>query len=356
MIHDPLSVKAKLYEMALSPDSQRELALAAGQFGADDSNFADFLDFFALEWVDDRGYTLIERAFGSPPPPELLPWILALRQGVFVVDDWRDGVAELRDAQTEAPLKARVADPLPVRSVIVGRLLPSPDGVFQPSGEPDVYDPMSMMARLDLQEGWRRGPRAALSARLAELRAAFIMQREHQLAFVLHFGTDELLFDGPEDLREAMRGFIAHMLTEDRPASLGGLTHAELRVRAEGLSVPQLVVEVGQNLRGPVGVIYDRDEGLHFLPGYARFKQSMSNGGEDIEIIRLYASEPGITRLPFQRAANAVRLAAALGLKPAPLDALLDQIKPPTRTAPSLLPGFEVGRAENATLLRGFGN
>lgn len=356
MIHDPLTVKAKLYEMALSPDSQRELEIAARSYGADESNFSDFLDFFSLEWVDAQGQTLIERVYGSPPPSELLPWILGIRTGIFVVDDWNDGVASLRDALTEAPLLARLLEPIARRSVIAGRLLPASDGVFHPSGEPDVYDPMSMMARIDLVETWRRDPRSELSAKLAELRAAFVMQREQQRAFVRHFGADTLLFDDPESLREAMRGFVVYMLTEDRPPSLGGRTHAELRVQREGLSVPQLIVEVGQSLRGPVGVIFDPIEGLHFLPEYPLFMQHMNNEIHHIDIVRYYAHEPGITRLPFLRAPNARRLAEALGVSPAPLESLLDRIKPPRRVSPSLLPGFEVGRAENAAPLRGFGS
>ncbi|MCB9759009.1 MAG: hypothetical protein H6739_04150 [Alphaproteobacteria bacterium] len=340
-------VKQRLYQAATRPEHRAELTLAASQWfegEPDPSEWLDFLDFFALEWVDAQGFTLLERELGDPLDPALLRWLLEVRSGVFVIDGEDGGVTRARDAATEQPLALLLPEPQPRRSVLVGRLLPAEDGRWRPSGQPDLYDPMSMLSRLGVLQAWQEGHRRALVERLAELRAAFIRQREQQRAFVVYFGTDMLLFDDGEALAEAFRPFMVHLLFEHRPPSQGGRTLAELRAEVEGLEVPSIDVRLGETLEGghSVGVIFDRLEGLHFLPGLLEFMSYMKGESNDADIIGLYANDPGVTALPFRRAGQAQRLAAALGVPVAPLDELIQRIKPPRRLSPSLMPGFEV--------------
>ncbi|MCB9791888.1 MAG: hypothetical protein H6741_04100 [Alphaproteobacteria bacterium] len=344
MALDPANVKRRLYAAAQDPAHQGELALAARAWFAgppDPEDWPDFLDFFALEWVDAEGWTLLERVEGPTLPPELLRWGLELRSGVFVVDDHQGRLTRLRDLRSEEVLPALLPELLPARSLLVGRLLPWGE-VWLPSGQPDVHDPMSALRRIDLVQRWASGPRAALSERMAELRRSFVVQREQRQVFVDCHGADLLIFEQPDALAEAMRRFMQRLLLEARLPSLGGRTHAELRAQDQGLSVPAVDVRLGEGLRGEVGVIFDEVEGLHFLPRLGEFMSYMNNELQHDEIIHLYANDPGVSRLPFRRAGAPERLAQALSVPPGPLEELLDLIKPRTRASPSLMPGFEV--------------
>lgn len=337
-------VKRRLYEAAQSPAAREELTLAARAWfeePPEPEEWPEFIDFFALEWVDAEGRTLLERELGDALPPELLRWSLELRSGVFIVDGQEGATTWLRDARTEQRLPTRLGEPLPARSLLVGRLLPWEDH-WLPSGAPELHDPMSALRRVDLIERWSRSPRAALQKRLRELRRSFILQREQREVFIECHGADMLFFDSAEALAEAMRRFMQRLLFEARLPSLGGRTHAELRSQDQGLAVPAVDVQLGEGLRGEVGLIFDAAEGLHFLPRLNEFMSHMKGDAQTSDITELYLSDPGVSRLPFRRAGRPERLAELLGVAPAPLEELLDPYKPRTRASPSLMPGFEV--------------
>ncbi len=352
---DPRALKAALYRAAHEPAFERELKLASAAWfqGVDPDDpqagpscpeaWLEFLDFFALEWVDAGGYTLLERTWRGPLPHLLLRWLLDVRSGVFVVDEWSDGFADARDAMTEEALVIRVGEPLPPRSVITGRLLPDGQGGWVPSGSPDVYDPMRVIQRMDLARGWQEHPRWALVSRLRSLRRAFVVQREQQAAFARWFGADEVLFDGPRAMREGLNAFFHHLLYEDRPPSLGGQSRAE-RFGAGGEAPFALQVELGPSLDdgGRPGIIFDAAEGVHMLPSLGEFYAHLRGEAAHPEVVRLYLEEPGISALPFRRAGATAALAALLGRPDGPLEALLAPHKPlDARAAPSLLAELE---------------
>lgn len=338
-----VDVKRGLYTAAQDEAlrGEREAALAAWHSGEDPAEeWAEFLDFFALEWVDAQGFTLLERRWGRPLPAPLLAWHLELRHGLYVVDDQADGVLELRDLLTEEPLRARLADPLPRRSVLRSRLLPGPDGIWSLSGEPDLYDPMSAMARIDLAQRWMEDPRRSLSARLAELRRAFTTQAEQHAAFLERFGTDELVLADDEALRQALDQLLEHLTFTHRAPSRGGRTLAELHQTRRGGPPLTPRAELGTNLqgRGRVGLVYDREEGLHLLPWYGEFIEHVRGHRPWPQVLQFYLEDPGITALPFRRHAPDTLLAELLGAPHAERALLLAQLRPPRRQAPSILP------------------
>ncbi|MFN7145074.1 MAG: hypothetical protein ACK4YP_14955 [Myxococcota bacterium] len=347
---DPVSAqKHLLYRRALArPD---ELALAAhallGEM-PDAERQTDFLDFFALEWVDAEGFTEVEHAVRAGElPAETLRWTREVRTALWVVDGWEGEKVLLRDVRTEEEIAVTAPGQqaeLERRAVLRARVIPV-DDTWRFSGEPDVWEPMGVIARMDLLRQWQEGPEPDLVARLAALRAAFARQREERLAWVAHFGADEIVFADASDMDKRLARFVSYLHNEHPFPSLGGRTRAAAH-RAEKGDEPVIVqFALGPTLTGPgrPGAIYDEVEGVHFLPGYGEFAAHLRGEEEHPDIVRAYLEDPGITRLPFRRIGGAPRLAALLG-RPAdePLDVLLDPWKPTgTRPAPSVLPGLE---------------
>jgi len=350
-----IPLKARLFQALMAPRWRAELGLAAAAWfqGVDQGDpeagpgapeaWADFLDFFLLEWVDARGFTPLEVELGSPLPHPQLRWLFEVRSGVFVVDAWADGFAQARDAATEEPLRIAIAEPLAPRSVISGRLLPDLRGGWLPSGAPDVYDPLRVLERLQVARAWAQSPRAALSERLGRLRRAFLLQREQRAAFVSFFGADEQVFDDGDALAEAMNRFLRFLLFEDRPARLAGMTPAEA-LQQRGRDPWAVRVELGPSLleSARVGVIFDEVDGVHFLPRWGDVRDHLRGVAAHPEAARAYLDEPGIGALPFRRAGATGPLAALLEVDEAPLEALLRAAgKGPGRASPSLLAGYD---------------
>lgn len=327
-----------------------ELALAAHALHADAPDpdaWADFLDFFAIEWVDAEGWTQTERAVRAGLVPEAaLRWPREVRTALWVVDAWRDDVVQLRDVGTEEEIEVRApgaqAD-LPPRCVVRARTIPHGDvRVF--SGEPAIYGPMGVIARMDLMRAWMEGPEPALLAKLAELRAGFLRQREERAAFVAHFGADEVVFADAADLEGRLAVFVNYLLNEHPFPSLGGRTRANTFRAAKGEDPKVIGFALGPTLTGPgrPGAIYDEVEGVHFLPAYGEVRAHLRGEAHHPDIVRAYLEDPGITALPFRRAGRTDALARLLRRDDATLEDLLAPHKDlARRAAPSVLPGFE---------------
>ncbi len=354
MTTDPVATwKHLLYRRA----SRRadELALAAhALLGGmpDPAGQTDFLDFFVVEWVDAEGWTEVEHAVRAGElPAEALRWPREVRTSLWVVDGWEGDLVLLRDVRSEDEIA--VAAPgaqaeLPRRSVLRARVVPVGD-TLRFSGEPDVWDPMSVIARMDLLRAWQEGPEPDLVARLAALRAAFHRQREERAAWIAHFGADEVVFADAADLERRLARFVSYLHNEHVFASLGGKSRAEAHRVEKGADPVIVQFALGPTLTGPgrPGAIYDEIEGIHFLPAYGELGAHLRGEGEHPDVVRAYLDDPGITRLPFRRAlaaaGGAARLAALLEQpRDTPLEALLDPWKPADRRhAPSVLPGFD---------------
>jgi hypothetical protein len=347
---DPVAAwKHHLYARAARrPD---ELALAAhALYGGppDPSGQTDFLDFFVIEWVDAEGWTEVEHAVRDGQlPADALRWPREARTALWVVDGWEGDQVLLRDVRTEAEVAVTApgaeAD-LVRRSVIRARVVPVGD-TWRFSGEPDVWDPMSVIARMDLLRQWMEGPEPTLLEHLADLRAGFLRQREERDAWILHFGADELVFPNAKDMELRLAPFVSYLNNEHTFPSLGGLTRAEAFRTNKGADPTIMQLSLGPTLTGPgrPGVIYDAVEGVHFLPAYGELLAHLRGEEEHPAVVRMYLDDPGITRLPFRRAGVTGVLAALLG-RPSdePLDQLLAPFKPTgVRTAPSVLPGLE---------------
>lgn len=342
------AIKQTLYERAVR--DEEELLAAAHALSHDELTpdlYGDFLDFFAIEWVDPKGFTLCERAVAAGlVPAEVAAWPREVRTALWVVDGWEGELVLLRDVATEAEAAVHAPgqqDELPRRSVLRARLLPW-EGRLVFSGEPDVYEPMGVIARMDLRRAWEESGEPDLLARLAALRAAFARQREERALFVEFFGQDQVVFDDPDAMAAALAPFVSWLFHEARPPSLGGRTRAQAH-RAERGEEPHIVqFALGPSLTGPGrhGVIYDEVEGVHFLPRLGELWSHLRGEASHPEVLRLYLDEPGITALPFRRAGATAALAAFLGRPDAPLDELLAPHKPlGRRVTPSVLPGYE---------------
>lgn len=307
----------------------------------------DFLDFFALEWVDAEGWTTVEHAVrAGEVPQDALRWPREVRTALWVVDGWSGAQVRMRDVVTEEEITVSApgaeAD-LPRRTVLRARVIPVGDTrVF--SGEPGVYGPMGVIARMDLMRAWMEGPEPALLTTLRQLRAGFLRQREERETFVAWFGADEVVFTDAKDLEARLAPFVNHLLNEARFPSLGGRTRAQAFREAKGEEPKVIRFALGPTLTGPgrPGVVYDEVEGVHFLPFYGEVRAHLRGEEQWPDHVRAYLDDPGITALPFRRAGRTGALARLLGVPDAPLDALLAPWKETgRRVAPSVLPGLD---------------
>lgn len=340
--------KRALYARASARPEELAVAAHALLGGPPDAEgWAEFLDFFCLEWVDAEGFTEAEHAAREGAlPGEVARWSREVRTALWVVDDWAGERVLLRDVATEDEIAVTApgaeAD-LPKRCVLKARVIPVGDAqVF--SGEPAIYGPMGVIARMDLLRAWAESPEPALLERLAELRAAFVRQREERAAFVAHFGADTAIFADARDMERRLATFVSYLLNEHRYPSLGGATRAEAFRRVKGEEPKLVQLAIGPTLTGPgrPGAIYDEVEGIHFLPALGEFAATMRGEAWHPGIVRAYLEDPGVTTLPFRRFARPDVLARILDVPETTLDALLAPHKDVTRrTSPSVLPGLE---------------
>lgn len=341
-------LKQRLYAEALA--RPEELVLALRALHGDDAPAEpglDFLDFYAIEWLDHAGWTVVDHAVAGGVLPQIASaWPVDVRTAMWVVDGWEGDLVLLRDVATEDEVAVHapgLAAELPRRSVLRARVLRH-EGRHVFSGEPDIWEPQGVLARMDLHRAWVEGGEPALLEHLASLRAGFRRQREERDAFVRHFGTDEVVFADADALGAALTRFVHALLNVYPMPSLGGRTRASAH-RAEKGADPHIVSwTLGPTLTGPgrPGVIYDAIEGVHFLPLFGEFRAHLLGVEDHPDVVHTYLDDPGITRLPFRRVGGGDRLAALLGRPETSLDALLDPYKPAgARAAPSVLPGYE---------------
>lgn len=307
----------------------------------------DFLDFFAIEWVDGTGHTEVDHAVAAGDLPEAaLRWPREVRTALWVVDGWEGDLVLLRDIATEDEIAVHapgVQGDLTRRTVVRARVVPWGDHLVF-SGEPDLFGEMGVMARMELLQGWRETPEPGLIDELRSLRAGYLRQREERAAFVAFFGADEVVFADAAAMEAAVPRFVHFLLNEHVVPSLGGMTRAAAHRQSKG-SEPSIVqFRLGETLTGPgrPGVIYDAVEGVHFLPQLGELYDHLRGVAEAAEVVRLYLDDPGITALPFRRAGATQALARFLGVGDAPVDTLLAPHKElHARRLPSVLPGFE---------------
>lgn len=313
----------------------------------DAEQWLDFLDFFAIEWVDADGRTEVDRGVAEGVlPAAALRWPREVQTALWVVDGWEGDQVLLRDIATEqetAVDAAGLQSELTRRTVLRARVVPWGERQLF-SGEPDVYGELGVLARMDLLQGWRETPEPALIEELRGLRAAFLRQREERAAFVEFFGRDEVVFDDDAALEAALPRFVHFLVNEHRVPSLGGETRASAFRHSKGAEPAIVQFRLGDTLRGEgrPGAFYDDVEGVHFLPRYGEFLDHLRGAAEHPDVVRLYLDDPGITALPFHRAGRTDHLARLLGVADAPMEALLAPHKAPRlRTLPSVLPGLE---------------
>ncbi len=222
----------------------------------------------------------------------------------------------------------------------------SGDGLWSFVGQPDVWEPRGVIARMELLRQWREGPEPALLERLRDLRRAFRRQREEREVWTAHFGSDQVVFADAADLEAQLGGFVNVLLNQHRFDSLGGRTRAEAHRVARGDDPVVVQFALGSTLTGPGrhGVVYDDVEGIHFLPRLGEVLAHLAGEGSHPDDVRAYLDDPGITWLPFLRAGSVAArpLAELLALPHGPLEDLLLHAKGrPRRAAPSVLPGFD---------------
>lgn len=338
--------KQLLYQEALS--AGEELVQAALQrYGAmpDAEQLSDFLDFFAVEWVDAEGYTLVERLVQQGRlPAEAARWSAEVQTALWVVDEWVGPQVLLRDVGGDREIAVwapGLTEDLPPRTVLKARVIPV-GAAWVLSGQPDVYGTMGVLARLDLLREWRSTPEPALIDQLASLRAGFRQQREERDAWLAFFGSDEVVFEHAADLERRLAAFVRYLFEEHPFASLGGQTRAATWQASQGKEPVAVEYQLGPTLQGPgrPAVIYDPVAGAVFLPAFGEFRDHLRGHAEHPDVVRLYVEEPEISLVPFERAGGAERLAEFLGVPTASFRDLLRPYKDVDRRAiPGLLPG-----------------
>ena len=345
---DPTPHKALLYTRVGARADELALAAAARHGGwPAEAEVGDLLDFVALEWIDAEGWTEAERAVAEgAAPPEVARWSREVQTALWVVDGWDGDEVLLRDAATEREMAVHApgqAADLPRRAVTRARVIPW-DGGYHFSGAPDVWEPMGVVARLDVLRAWQEGPEPALIDHLQRLRRAFLRQREERAGFVALHGTDLVVTESPDRMAVLLERLASWLLEEFPVPSLGGRTRAQAWRDENGKDPVVVSYTPGASLSGPGrhGVLYDLVEGIHFLPDFGDFVDHLRGAAEHPEVVRRYLADPGITALPFRRVGQTAALARLLGRPDAPLDTLLGSDKDLTRRAtPSVLPGYD---------------
>jgi len=335
-------LKSQLVARALAPENKAELEVALAVWGGGESELPEVLDILAWSWVHADGFTLLERELGGIQSPRHRRWHLGQRAGVYVVDRAdASGETWTRDVVTEEPLRMHLEETLPEGAVIRGRLRALSGGSWGPLGHPDVFQSCRVIQRMDLAREWLEGPRARMLEHHGMLRQAFLAQREQLPAFLHHFGNSLVVFEDTTKLQEALDGFLGWLHHQYKPPSLGGMTWAEDFESREGSPALQVEVELAPNLANcsSVGVVFDVEQGIHFLPDFRQFEREVENVDGPLDVLAAYLSDPGITALPFRLVDSTAALQHALDLPGQSLEDLLQQAKPPAaRLSPSLLP------------------
>lgn len=328
----PLHTSALLRSLYVARHDPEELALAAHLlYGKPPEDWAEFLDFFVLEWVDPQGYTAVDRAvLAGDAPPAALRLSLEARTALWVVDGWEGDLVLLRDLVTEGEIAVHApgrAGELPRKTVLRARVVPEialPDR-FIFSGSPDLYDGLGVIARMDLLRAWQETPEPDALARLSALRRAFTTQREEQCAFVTHFGTNLKVFGGAGELGAELARFVNFLGNDWRFPSLGGQTRAEAHRASKGDEPKVVQIQLGESLKGPgrPGILYDQVQGVHFLPHVGELLDHLAGTANHPEVVMFYMQEPGLPTLEMDRERG------------------ITVIPPPGRAVPSLFPGWE---------------
>ena len=342
-----IEAKRRVYaRVGARPDVLAEASHALHGGPPSPEQMTELLDFAAIEWVDAEGWTAVDRAVADGElPPACARWSREVATSLWVVDGWCADTVQLRDVATEAVVEVHApgqASDLPRRAVLRARVLPAGDRRVL-SGAPDVWEPMGVIARMELLAQWQASGEPALLANLRELRAGFVRQREERAVWIAHFGADLVVFDDASDLERRLAAFANVLLNEARFPSLDGRTRAEAYTASKGEEPKVVMLRLGQTLTGPGrhGAIYDGAEGIHFLPDLGSFLDYFEGRSSDATVVRAYLADPGVTMLPFLRVGGSARLAALLGVDDAPMDVLLAPYKSPIRPLPNFLPGHE---------------
>jgi len=336
------TLKPKLYQSALSESFQEELALAqlAWQPGPDD--WADFVDMLAISWVDALGRTLLEREIGGIQTALHRRWHVNQRAGLFVVDGPHPQGYEVRDVESEESLVLNVNAHLSQGAVIQGRLIEEAAGVWFPTGQPDLFDSVSVIQRMDLLHQWLESARCELLRAQDSLRRAFLEQEEQRRAFHQYFGADRVVFRSAALGAAGIDAFYQFLITEFQPESLEGDTYLNVYLKsgAGGPTEHRLELDLALASSRSLCVLYDPIDGIHFLPDYSEFTGTLKGDFEHHDVVARYWDDPGVTALAFQSEGALEYLKRHFSVAGDSLDDILIQQKPtPPRRAPSLLPG-----------------
>lgn len=321
---------------------------AAGLYGRapEEDEWADLLDLVALEWLDGQGRTVAESLATEPGLEDLAAWPTAVHTSLWTVDGHGDDCVLLRDLVDDSEVAVRCPTTaraeLTRRTVLRARLVPWRGGV-EFFGEPDLYGEQGVIARLGLLQAWRESPEPAVLAGLRERRRAYATQRDQRRVFILHFGSDLVVFENAPAMEASLAAFMDTLLFQDRGPDGVDRTRAERWRGAHGTEPSRVELKLGATLaEGRPAICFDDVDGFLLLPAFGELRDHLNGRAEFPEVLRLWMDTPELPMRGLAIAGPTRRIAEALAVADAPLPSLLPhRFSIDTIGTPSTLPEFE---------------
>lgn len=337
-------VRARLWSLARDEATLARAAHALWGRPPEEDEWADLLDFVAVEWIDDAGRTLAETLAHEPGLHDLGRWPTEVHTALFVVDGHREGGVRVRDLADDRERLVRVPPgaeaELTRKTVLRARVVPW-NGALEFFGEPAIYGEQGVLARLTLLAQWREGPEPSLLVALAERRAAFALQRDQRRVWLDQFGEELVVFPDADTMEAALDTYFERLLTQDRGPRGDRPTRAEARLAATGKPAESVHLRLGDTLReGRPALLFDDAAGAWFLPAFGELQDHLHGRADHPAVLDLWLGTPDLPRLALRRAGPTARIAAHLGREDAPLDELLGPDPRAGELNPSPLPEY----------------
>ena len=324
MPDDLTAIRAALWaHVRQNADALAHAAQALHGRPPDADEWADLLDFTAIEWLDPAGFTAADRLAELHHNPALARWPLDVRTSLWIVDGHDGECVLIRDLQDDSdhvvrcPAFARAE--LPKRMVLRARIVPWADGV-EFLGEPALYGEQGVIARLQLLDAWRQSPEPSVLAALRQRRADFARQRDQHRVWRAHFGADLVESIDADALEATLARFLEVLGFEDRGPDGTGPTRAERWQQETGKVPERIELRLGETLReGTPAMVFDRVAGVQFLPALAQLRDHVTRAAPHPSVFSLWSTTADLPRIGLRLAGLPAEAIAALGLPSQPV-------------------------------------
>lgn len=325
--YDPGDLKEMIVKFARSDRFNAEFKRAVREhFGGDvmvgdESEFINFLDWFALQRLTRSGKTPLElfveekrkEGMSEEICQQLLRWG-TVTEGLFEIRKLIDRDTALtfehlrqREYVVKSNKPGFLAKHVPLNSYLIARVVPWYDHYYL-SGASSMLPPGSKKQISKLVEDMRKEyPELAFPEMEGEnLERALDVQEEMYRAFVELFGDDEVVFSTGREMAKGMEEFHHYYTFEHVWESTGKTVAQQSGLKAGKSALPKEKYPPELLEAEEIGVLFDPKEGVFMLPEYGTFRRIFTEENFQTipgyrQLIYDYLKEDTIPPLPFER-------------------------------------------------------